>query len=165
MKAVHEGNVLEYIASKIKINEETGCHEWQGSLSRDGYGQFPYPICGIKGVHRLVVHKVHGYQFTSRHEQTMHSCDVRCCVNPDHLSVGTAKENMQRAWTFGGLAHRKLPPNYVKADRVRLLPRHVAVIREMLEAGFRPVDVAALWGVSASLIYKIKSGIIWNKVD
>jgi hypothetical protein len=27
----------------------------------------------------------------------MHSCDVRLCINPEHLSVGTQKENIQDA--------------------------------------------------------------------
>ncbi len=34
----------------------------------------------------------------------LHSCDVRNCVNPAHLSIGDAKENMRQARVRGRLA-------------------------------------------------------------
>jgi len=36
-----------------------------------------------------------------------HACDNPRCINPDHLWVGTAKENMQDAKRKGRLFHQK----------------------------------------------------------
>jgi len=40
-----------------------------------------------------------------------HTCDVRCCVNPDHLVLGTSKDNAgdraRRWWMLGNIHYQK----------------------------------------------------------
>ena len=77
------------IINNVKINEETGCWEWQKNTCR-GYGKMTYK--GVKeSVHRLsystFVGEIPNNMFV------LHSCDNPCCCNPGHLYLGRHKEN------------------------------------------------------------------------
>jgi hypothetical protein len=82
---------VDRFMSKIKFFNHDGCWEWHGKKFKNGYSQFSY-----KNI------KYYGHRFSymiSKGEipkgmDICHSCDVRHCVNPDHLWVGTRKQNM-----------------------------------------------------------------------
>lgn len=64
-------------------------------LNVNAKGYVPVGIGGRKGekwrAHRLVFHIRCGW--LTKDDWVLHKCDVRNCINPDHLYVGTAKEN------------------------------------------------------------------------
>jgi len=37
----------------------------------------------------------------------MHACDNRSCINPDHLSVGTARDNVRDMIAKGRAVHKE----------------------------------------------------------
>lgn len=99
----------------------------------------------------------HGIDQLSRAEMVCHSCDVRACVNPSHLWLGTAKDNIQDMWRKGranvrrGIAHHSAKLN--EAD--------VHAIRASLEAA---KSIAARMGITDSLVYQIRNQRIWRHV-
>ena len=77
-----------YILSKVKVDIETGC--WLWSCRPDRYGRAEYEGKGW-GAH------IASYQaFVGPIPAGLilrHTCDRRSCVNPDHLTPGTKKDN------------------------------------------------------------------------
>lgn len=85
-------DLLERIQNKISV-ANSGCWLWQGQLDRGGYGVLTDGARKNVKAHRKVYECLCGPIPTPL--QLRHSCHVRNCVNPDHLTPGTAKQNNQ----------------------------------------------------------------------
>jgi hypothetical protein len=151
------------------IDTETGCHEWQGPRTKDGYGQLgDYWIIqqfNIKLVHRLMVHLTTGHVFTSRSEQVMHACHNRSCCNPDHLSIGTAKENYRQAWERGSHDNTNIGAAGEANYSAKLTEAQVREIRTRRAAGERATELAVEFGVSESTVSDIHLRRRWKHMD
>lgn len=69
----------------------TGCWLWQGCLTETGYSLIGYRSIN-RGGHRLMYKVYYGVQLETE-QYVLHRCDVRNCINPEHLWIGTAKDN------------------------------------------------------------------------
>lgn len=87
----------------------------------------------------------------------LHSCDMRCCVNPDHLRPGTTAENVD---------------DMIKRNRVSISPgamtktaklsgEDVIAIRA---SNLRQVELARRYGVTDPTILKIRKRITWKHI-
>lgn len=76
----------EKILERVKVTSAE-CWEWSGACNNKGYGQV---WCGsskkLLYVHRVMAEAPNG-------STVLHSCDNPRCCNPEHLTVGTPKEN------------------------------------------------------------------------
>lgn len=79
------------ILKNIVINKSTNCWEW--TLSCDnGYGRIKV------NYKRMLVHRISYYIYKGYIPDNMfvcHHCDNPKCCNPEHLFLGTPKDNMQ----------------------------------------------------------------------
>src|SRR6185295_8692220 len=71
---------------------ESGCWIWDSFCRRGGYGQF-----GIRNGVMVYAHRMAYWLAFGEFDESLdvlHRCDVPVCVNPNHLWLGTHKENM-----------------------------------------------------------------------
>lgn len=92
---------------------DTGCWLWEGSKYSNGYGWIK--VFGrVVSAHRFS-HELHNGPIEEG-EHILHSCDVKHCVNPDHLRAGTHQENMSEAAARGRMRSGKSHPMYGKKN-------------------------------------------------
>ena len=83
--------ITERIESNVERIPESGCWLWTKSLRGNGYGQFTHPDRKQEGAHRVAYRAYRGPIPDGM--MVCHRCDVPSCCNPDHLFLGTAKDN------------------------------------------------------------------------
>lgn len=86
--------------AKIKVNPETGCHEWQGVHQSRGYGKIRLETVAHYA-HHVAWRLVNGD--IPEGMRVLHRCDNPCCVNPQHLFLGTQRDRLLDAAQKGRL--------------------------------------------------------------
>ena len=81
----------QYIADNHEV-EVNGCWVWTGAVFATGYGN-AHRRGKTVSAHRLAYETWVGP--IPEGLVVRHSCDNRPCINPDHLSQGTHKQNME----------------------------------------------------------------------
>lgn len=105
---------------KIQI-DPGGCWLWTGARLPQGYGQvaagrFPDGRVLNLATHVAMWRLTHDGQTVPDGLEVMHSCHVRHCVNPDHLSVGTRAVNIAQAVALGSYDGPKRGPVWTAED-------------------------------------------------
>lgn len=141
------------------VPRPSGCLEWQGSRNRDGYGRAPW------GGSRVLAHRVAWTIAVGVIPAGMfvcHRCDNPPCCNPDHLFVGTNRDNMRDARAKGRTRNGGLRGS--RHGRARLTEADIPVILGSLASGVSRAALGRRYGVQYQTISKIAAGKIWRHV-
>lgn len=133
------------------------CWLWTGHVGENGYG-----VISIKGkaykAHRVSYFIEHGRIENDR--LVLHRCDVRACVNPAHLFLGTPKDNSQDAVKKG--RNTKLYGEH--NGKAKLTRADVLAIRRMCrQGGVYQKTVAKQFGVSEATVSYVVNGGRWQR--
>jgi len=155
----------DYIARRTRYNSQSGCIEWIHVKDSDGYG-----LSGVKSkdkgwevvrAHRLV------YALTvspiPASLMVLHRCDNPCCVNPVHLMLGTAADNLHDSMKKG----RFHGPTGELNGQSKLTKDQVLEIRKRYQwkvKGQHMYDLAREFGVKPSTIHNIIKKTKWKSV-
>lgn len=120
----------------------SGCHLWTGRKDHDGYGIFKaeHPISGI--YKKIKTHRWHWLYTHGPIPEGMiccHHCDVRHCVNLEHIYIGTPQMNTDDMMARGRQVIVRLPGEL--ASRAILKDEQVLILRR--EYAAQPFNVSA----------------------
>lgn len=121
-------------------------------MIHDGYG-----IWRGEGAHRHSYRLHHGPIPAGL--LVMHSCDVRNCVNPAHLSLGTIADNVEDCVSKQRQARGEQKP------AAKLTEQEIREIRALLAEGRSRRAIAPGFGVSKTTISDIANGELWGWVQ
>jgi len=151
--------------SKIDLPDNNGCLNWNGAKDRKGYG-----LCSLKGYKNRRASRL-AYEFEigriPNGLMVCHKCDNPACVNPEHLFLGTAKDNTNDMVKKGRgnfkkgirFEHAPFRPNS-KLNEIQ-----VRDIRKRIKDGETMVSLSKVYGVSDRTINNINSGKLWPDID
>lgn len=143
--------IIERFNAFIIPEPNTGCWLWSGGL-RHGYGAF-----GLNSKN-VSAHRV-SYEINigpiKKGLFVCHTCDVRSCVNPDHLFLGTHKDNMNDRDKKGRNAYQKGEVN----GNAKLTAAQVIEIRK---STLSKIELSKLYGVHKDHIHEIRRGNKWK---
>lgn len=142
----------------LVIKRARECWEWTGGTDGDGYGCFRWTEKNIQranqAAYELFVGKRHGLQ-------VLHTCDNPSCCNPEHLFLGTSKDNFDDMVRKG---RRVIAKGEVHGSS-KLTYKDVRRIKKLLKKGKHTQKrIAKKFGVKQSQISLIKSGKTWGYI-
>lgn len=139
-----------------KVKKTKSCWLWQASLNNCGYGRFQ------EGNKARLAHRVAHELFIGPIPTgllVLHKCDVRNCVNPRHIELGTHKKNTDEMFERG------------RANKAAGARHHGAVLKEgqvleirRLSASEKQCSLAEKFKVSPQRISKIVRGEQWKHI-
>ncbi len=152
MQLARHGTVDDRFSSRYTVSD-SGCWVWNAHADKDGYGILPCNGPAIRA-HRYSWERVNGT--IPEGMVVCHSCDNPGCVNPDHLFIGTPKDNVQDMLKKGRdcmVGERN--------NKAKLTNKDVKAIYESERS---TSTLAESYGVSVSTIKRIKNGRSWRGV-
>lgn len=152
-----------------KVNKTDFCWLWTGCCFSNGYGMFR--TGGTVGRRKLLTHRV-AYALVKGEVpeglNVLHRCDIRNCVNPMHLFLGSAADNAAdcTAKHRQGNHAPKHPSRGIRHPMARFTEREVIEIRTLYAAGgIGQAQLGSQFGVGQSTIHKIVSGARWRHIS
>ena len=142
-------DILENFEKRVQKTDS--CWMYLGPPDSSGYGQTM--VSGLSA-HRLAYRLYVGPIPPGL--VVRHKCDIRLCVNPAHLTVGTQKDNIQDAVAKGRMASGE------RNGKAKLSEKDVSEIRQLYQSGYTQQKLGKLYNVAHSTIGRILSSTTWK---
>jgi hypothetical protein len=133
-----------------KIRKSDSCWIWIAATSKFGYGRFLF------NGKNTAAHRVAWTIYRGEIPKGMfvlHKCDVRNCVNPDHLFLGTQDDNMKDCAKKGRFKSR---PKYYNLRKLTS-DKVAEIIRLKSESGLSISEISKIVGISRTRAYGVIS--------
>lgn len=146
----------ERIETKVLRIPEAGCWVWMGSTQVRGYGEL------ISNKRKHLAHRASYEAFVGKIPKGMyvcHACDNMACVNPNHLFLGTQKQNLQ------DMANKGRSTRGVKNPMAKLTEEQVKEIKQEFAVGKTDVELSMQFNISRSTIYGIRNRRLWSYIN
>lgn len=154
---MRKNNTIEDFWKKVDIKGPDDCWNWLSTKNELGYGFYRFNKKFNKS-HRL------SYIFTFGEIPeglcVCHKCDNPSCVNPNHLFLGTMKDNTQDMIKKGRAIIRKGE----KHHKAKLTEEQVLEIRCLYKQGISQKDLAFKYNISIPTISQIINNILWKHI-
>lgn len=147
-------SLKERLYGKIERVPESGCWVFMGKLDANGYGMLSSTRADGKKywkAHRLSYEEHAGA--IPEGKEVAHRCNIRCCINPQHLYAATHRQNIDDRMRTGK-QYRGEEASWSKVTEQQ--------VREFLAGNERPDDWAKRVGISRAQAYRIRSGEAWK---
>lgn len=150
--------LAERFDEKWHLDRRSGCWIWHACKDKAGYGRILVDRVNEKATRvgwRLLCGPIPDGM------KVLHKCDVKACVNPDHLYLGTSADNTRDLMAHG---NPKWPEaRYGEANpAAKLTQKQVGEIRDAIEGGHSQRSIAKRFGVSPETIRFIRLGKTWR---
>ncbi|MCE9567460.1 MAG: HNH endonuclease [Planctomycetes bacterium] len=164
----HATKIRERLLANGLPEPNSGCIIWLGHIRAVGYGHFSY-LNSIDYAHRVSWQLKNG-PIPTRHV-ICHICDVRLCVNPDHLFCGTQSDNIRDMIRKGRAGWHVSPERYAAIGHAlgqtqrgeghssaRLSDQDIATIRYLIQRGAFFPDIARVFEITSGYVSNIAAG-------
>jgi hypothetical protein len=155
-----------------KVQKTDACWIWTGSKNEFGYGTFTRRSGeSPRRAHRFAWELVRSA--IPKGLSVLHNCDNPACVNPDHLFLGTHRDNMHdmvqkgRA-RVGGPSQQPNTEQRARGQQhgcAKLADTDVRVIRSERAAGVRVTALMQRFNVSRNTIQRIVHRRLWTHLE
>lgn len=141
----------------MHVDKTEGCWLWKsirtGNVCYDKYGKFEA---------NHVIYDAHRYSWRMHYGEipdgmcVLHECDVRPCVRPDHLFLGTKRDNNLDCKAKGRNARGE------KNGCAKLTEEQVTWVREVHSKGMMQKDIAVILGIHVNSVGRIIHRELWG---
>lgn len=145
--------------TKVVCDLRTGCWLWTASKlsGQAGYGGFARGHRQSTMAHHVAWELAYGPIPAGM--LVLHRCDVRLCVRPDHLFLGTQLDNVRDRDAKGRAAHGEAH------HHAKLTDQAISDIRARWHAGITQAALALEYGVRVPTIANIVHRRSWRHLD
>ena len=143
----------ERLMANVEMIPFAGCWLWTGAIKKDGYGAFQVGWREQERTHRVAWQVFRGP--IPSEQLVLHRCDVRSCVNPEHLFLGTNDDNMADMVAKGRSAHGERNPN---------AKLNAGLVAEFASSAEPATALAAQHNLHPATIRRIRKGQQWRRL-